>query len=43
MKTVIEILLVGDNPGMDKWAPQEYVEAFFENPSDPTKYDPKSH
>ena len=32
-----------DNPGMDKWAPKEYVEAFFENPSDPTKYDPKSH
>ncbi len=32
-----------DNPGMDKWAPKEYVDAFFENPSDPTKYDPKSH
>ena len=32
-----------DNPGMDKWAPKEYVDAFFENPADPTKYDPKSH
>ena len=32
-----------DNPGMDKWAPKEYVDAFFENPSDPTKYDPKTH
>ena len=22
-----------DNPGMDKWAPKEYVDAFFENPA----------
>jgi len=28
---------------MDKWAPKEYVDAFFENPADPTKYNPKSH
>ena len=32
-----------DNPGMEKWAPRSYVEAFFDNPSDPEKYDPKSH
>ena len=32
-----------DNPGMDKWAPRSYVETFFDNPSDPEKYDPKSH
>jgi len=28
---------------MEKWAPRSYVEAFFDNPSDPEKYDPKSH
>jgi hypothetical protein len=32
-----------DNPGMEKWAPRSYVEAFFDNPSDPEKYDVSSH
>jgi len=32
-----------DNPGIDSWAPRSYVETFFDNPSDPEKYDPKSH
>ena len=32
-----------DNPGMEKWAPRSYIEAFFDNPSDPEKYNPKSH
>ena len=32
-----------DNPGMDKWAPISYIEAFFDNPSDPEKYDISSH
>ena len=32
-----------DNPGMEKWAPRSYVEAFFDNPSDPEKYDISSH
>ncbi len=32
-----------DNPGIESWAPKAYVEAFFEFPADPTKYDPKTH
>ncbi len=32
-----------DNPGIESWAPKAYVDAFFENPADPTKYDPKTH
>jgi ribose transport system substrate-binding protein len=32
-----------DNPGIENWAPRAYVETFFDNPSDPEKYDPKSH
>ena len=32
-----------DNPGIENWAPRSYVETFFDNPSDPEKYDPKSH
>jgi ribose transport system substrate-binding protein len=32
-----------DNPGIENWAPRSYVEKFFDNPSDPEKYDPKSH
>lgn len=32
-----------DNPGIESWAPKKYVDAFFENPADPTKYDPKTH
>jgi ribose transport system substrate-binding protein len=32
-----------DNPGIESWAPRAYVESFFDNPSDPEKYDPKSH
>ena len=31
------------NPGLENWAPRSYVEAFFENPSDPEDYDPSSH
>ena len=32
-----------DNPGIENWAPSSYVDAFFERPADPTKYDPSSH
>ena len=32
-----------DNPGIENWAPRAYVESFFDNPSDPEKYDPSSH
>ena len=32
-----------DNPGLENWAPSSYVDAFFERPADPTKYDPSSH
>jgi ribose transport system substrate-binding protein len=32
-----------DNPGIESWAPRAYVESFFDNPSDPEDYDPKSH
>ena len=31
------------NPGLENWAPRSYVEAFFENPSDPEDYDISSH
>jgi len=32
-----------DNPGLQNRAPSSYVDAFFERPADPTKYDPSSH
>jgi len=31
------------NPGLENWAPRSYIEAFFENPSDPEDYDISSH